>query len=110
MVASYLVLRLTGEYVLDHQSASHCTPLYDLDERAWNRADRLDDVTPGLKMPRLGWASDPAGTIRAPAADEVWASCGSTPSRWAPSMPGAEAQPASVCACPVRPCSCTARP
>ncbi len=68
MVASYLVLRLTGEYVLDHQSASHCTPLYDIAERAWI-ADRVAEVTPGLAMPELRWAPEPAGTIRPAAAE-----------------------------------------
>ncbi|MEJ7757308.1 MAG: FGGY family carbohydrate kinase [Nocardioidaceae bacterium] len=35
MPSSWLVHELTGEYVLDHQSASQSTPLYDIDERAW---------------------------------------------------------------------------
>jgi xylulokinase len=68
MVASYLVLRLTGEYVLDHQSASHCTPLYDISARAWI-GDRVSDVAPGLEMPQLCWAPEPAGAIRAAAAE-----------------------------------------
>ena len=33
--ASYLVSRLTGEYVLDHHSASHWAPLYDVARNAW---------------------------------------------------------------------------
>ena len=33
--SSYLVSRLTGEYVLDHHSASHWAPLYDVHENAW---------------------------------------------------------------------------
>src|SRR5689334_3809464 len=31
MPSSWLVHGLTGEYVLDHHSASQCTPLYDID-------------------------------------------------------------------------------
>jgi xylulokinase len=37
MPSSYLVYRLSGEYVLDQQSASQCTPLYDADGQAWYR-------------------------------------------------------------------------
>ena len=33
--ASYLVARLTGEYVLDHHSASHWGPLYDVERNEW---------------------------------------------------------------------------
>ena len=32
---SFVVARLTGEYVLDHHSASQCDPLYDLREHRW---------------------------------------------------------------------------
>ena len=43
--ASYLVSRLTGEYVLDHHSASHWAPLYDVDaervDRRMGRPGRL---------------------------------------------------------------------
>ena len=32
---SYIVRKLTGEYVLDHHTASQCDPLYDIHARAW---------------------------------------------------------------------------
>ena len=35
MASSYLVYRLTGEYVLDHHSASQCAPMYDLAGTRW---------------------------------------------------------------------------
>lgn len=70
MVASYLVLRLTGEYVLDHQSASHCTPLYDIEARAWI-GQRADDIVPGLELPELRWATESAGRLRPEAAAET---------------------------------------
>ena len=70
MVASYVVLRLTGEYVLDHVSASLCTPLYDIGQRDWI-ADRADEVAPGLGLPELRWATEPAGVLGRKAADEV---------------------------------------
>ncbi|MEI6727905.1 MAG: FGGY family carbohydrate kinase, partial [Actinomycetes bacterium] len=48
---SWLVHRLTGEYVLDHHSASQCGPLYDERENRW--ADDWAAVTaPGLPLPR----------------------------------------------------------
>ena len=37
MPASWLAFHLTGEYVLDHQSASQSTPLYDIEARQWYR-------------------------------------------------------------------------
>ncbi len=36
MPASWLVRRLTGAYVLDHQSASQTSPLHDIDAEAWH--------------------------------------------------------------------------
>ena len=50
--SSYLVARLTGEYVLDHHSASHWAPLYDVrrkrvDPRVVGRASHLDCRCPG---------------------------------------------------------------
>ncbi|MEW1928998.1 FGGY-family carbohydrate kinase [Streptomyces sp. NPDC088360] len=62
MASSYLVHRLTGRYVLDHHSASQCTPLYDLAARTW-MADRCKEVAPGLQWPELVWPSDVVGAV-----------------------------------------------
>ncbi len=70
MVASYLVRRLTGEYTLDHVSASLCGPLYDIEQRAWID-DWAQEVVPGLELPELRWATETAGTIRAGAASDT---------------------------------------
>lgn len=67
MPASYLVERLTGEYVLDRQSASQCTPMYDAETQQWHRA-WADSVAPGLALPRLAWAGDRAGRVSPTAA------------------------------------------
>lgn len=68
MPASYLVRKLTGAYVLDHQSASQCTPLYDPRGRAWFDEEwRM--IAPGIEQPKLAWAEDIAGTISAEAAE-----------------------------------------
>ncbi|MDO5727432.1 MAG: FGGY-family carbohydrate kinase, partial [Bowdeniella nasicola] len=70
MPASYLVWHLTGAYTLDHQSASQCTPLYDIEARDWYRP-WADIVAPGIPLPELRWAGDIAGTISQAAADDT---------------------------------------
>ncbi|WP_344410692.1 FGGY-family carbohydrate kinase, partial [Catellatospora methionotrophica] len=68
--SSYAVAKLTGEYVLDHHTASQCDPLYDITTRQWS-ADWADDIAPGLAMPRLVWPSDVVGTVTAEAAAQT---------------------------------------
>ncbi len=70
MPASLLVERLTGEYVLDRQSASQCTPLYDAGTQEWHQP-WADVVAPGIELPRLAWAGDRAGVISDAAAAVV---------------------------------------
>ena len=70
MPASWLVWNLTGAYVLDHHSASQCTPMYDIDADDWHRpwADR---VAPGIQLPALVWADEVVGTITESAAEQT---------------------------------------
>lgn len=62
MPASWLVRALTGAYVLDHQSASQVSPLYDIEEERWHEpfwnryADRIE-------RPSLTWAGEIAGSV-----------------------------------------------
>ncbi|WP_020673743.1 FGGY-family carbohydrate kinase [Amycolatopsis nigrescens] len=70
MASSYLVHRLTGEYVLDHHSASQCDPMYDLRAADW-AADWAELVAPGIELPRLAWPTEVAGTVSAAAAAET---------------------------------------
>jgi xylulokinase len=70
MASSFVTARLTGDWALDHHSASQCDPLYELDACDWNR-DWADVVAPGLPLPRLCWPSDVVGTVRAAAAAET---------------------------------------
>lgn len=65
--SSYVVARLTGEYVLDHHTASQCVPLYDLTARDW-ATDWAEEILGGLQMPRLAWPGEVVGTLHASAA------------------------------------------
>lgn len=67
MPSSWLVRRLTGAYVLDHHSASQCTPLYDTEAQAWYDP-WARDIAPGLDLPPLQWSGEAAGTVSADAA------------------------------------------
>jgi xylulokinase len=68
MASSYAIHRLTGEYVLDHHSASQCDPLYDLSANAWSM-DWADELAPDLELPRLAWSNEIVGAVTAAAAD-----------------------------------------
>ena len=62
MPSSFLVRRLTGAYVLDHHSASQCTPLYDTDTEDWYRP-WADEIALGIDLPPLRWPGEQAGTV-----------------------------------------------
>ena len=65
--SSFLVYRLTGEYVLDHHSASHWVPFYDVRVNDW-----IEEWTAaaGLSqpLPPLRWPQEPVGVVGAAAA------------------------------------------
>ncbi|MDQ1730755.1 MAG: xylulokinase [Pseudonocardiales bacterium] len=67
MPSSWLVRKLTGDYVLDQHSASQCTPLYDTISRTWYQP-WVDLVAPQLELPPLRWAGEAAGSVTAAAA------------------------------------------
>ncbi len=62
MASSFIVERLTGQYVLDHHSASQCDPLYDIHENRWIE-EWAGQVAPGLELPRLLWPAEIAGYV-----------------------------------------------
>ncbi|MES2169735.1 MAG: FGGY family carbohydrate kinase [Actinomycetota bacterium] len=70
MPNSWLAWKLTGEYVLDHHSASQSVPLYDTDANEWYAA-WCRDIAPALELPRLLWPEDTAGTVGAVAARQT---------------------------------------
>ncbi|MBM6401404.1 FGGY-family carbohydrate kinase [Phycicoccus sp. MQZ13P-5] len=59
---SYAAFRLSGEYVLDHHTASQSVPLYDIGAAAWAQ-DWYDEVMAGLPAPRLAWSGEVVGAI-----------------------------------------------
>ncbi|RKT55303.1 FGGY-family carbohydrate kinase [Saccharothrix australiensis] len=70
MAGSFLVHRLTGRYVLDHQSASQCDPMYDQRSLTW-AADWAELVAPGLPLPELRWPTEVVGAVTAGATAET---------------------------------------
>jgi xylulokinase len=67
MASSFVVARLTGEYVLDHHSASQCDPMYDLDRFGW-ATDWAGEIAAGVPLPRLVWPADVVGAVTPAAA------------------------------------------
>ncbi len=66
--SSYIVAKLTGEYVQDHHTASQCDPLYSVRDFDWN-SDWADRVLGGLERPKLAWPSDVVGQVDATGAE-----------------------------------------
>lgn len=66
MPASWLARNLTGAYVLDHQSASQTSPLYDIENERWHEP-WWDRYAGSIERPRLTWAGDIAGSVTAAA-------------------------------------------
>jgi xylulokinase len=67
MASSYLVHRLTGAYVLDHHSASQCSPLYDQPAARWD-PERWQRYAPDVEPPSLHWAGEVVGEVTPEAA------------------------------------------
>ncbi len=68
MPSSWLVWNLTGNYLLDHHSASQCTPLYDGIENEWY-GPWVAKIAPELRLPPLVWPGDIAGELSEVAAE-----------------------------------------
>lgn len=64
---SFIVHRLTGEFVIDHYTAANFSPLYDVARCKWT--DELaDDIVSLDALPKLSWSTEIAGWITADAA------------------------------------------
>jgi xylulokinase len=68
--SSYLVLRLTGEKVIDRHTASHSMPLIDIHSLEWSERFRDGLVGPG-SLPRLAWSDELAGRVNQAGAKET---------------------------------------
>ncbi|WP_449409180.1 FGGY-family carbohydrate kinase [Microbacterium maritypicum] len=62
MPASWLARALTGAYVLDHQSASQMSPLYDIEAERWHDPF-WQRYAATIEQPTLLWAGDIAGHV-----------------------------------------------
>ena len=68
--SSYVILRLTGRYVIDAHTASGFNPLIDMRLVAWD--DRFADGIATLsQLPQIGWSDEIAGAVTAEAARET---------------------------------------
>ena len=67
---SYIAAKLTGEYVMDHHTASQCAPLYSTRDFDWNH-DWALRICGHLPLPRLVWPSEIVGRVTADAARET---------------------------------------
>jgi xylulokinase len=67
MASSFVAARLTGAYVLDHQSASQCDPFYDLVAGTWAE-DWAGELLPEVPLPELVWPADVVGHVTPEAA------------------------------------------
>jgi len=64
---SYIAAKLTGEYVMDHHTASQCDPMYITREFDWN-LQWAKRICGHLPLPRLAWPTEVVGTVTADAA------------------------------------------
>ena len=60
--SNWLTQQLTGEYVVDHYTASVADPLYDLASHSW-WDEVWDRYLPLLEKPRLMWTGEPVGGL-----------------------------------------------
>jgi xylulokinase len=68
--SSFLVYRLSGEYVLDQHSASLFNPLFDMHSLSWS--DRYADPIVGdIPLPGLAWPGEAVGEVTPQAAKQT---------------------------------------
>ena len=67
---SFLVHRLTGEYVIDHYTAANFSPLYDVTTQDWTQS-LSDQIIETGRLPRLLWSSEIAGRVTEQAAAQT---------------------------------------
>lgn len=68
--SSYLIHRLTGEYVIDRHTGAHFNPLVDISTLDWDMRFAEPIIEPE-KLPDLHWSTDVIGAVSRKAADET---------------------------------------
>jgi xylulokinase len=68
--SSYLIYRLTGEYVIDRHTGAHFNPLVNIQALTWD-ARFAEPIVDMGKLPDLHWSTDIVGTVRRKAAEET---------------------------------------
>ena len=65
---SFIVHRLTGDYVIDHYTAANFSPIYDVETQDWC-FDLAPEIASPEILPRLLWSTDIAGHVTEDAAE-----------------------------------------
>lgn len=68
--ATYLVFKLTDNFVVDNYVAPYFTPFFDVNKLAWHK-DWVETVCPPAWLPETRWSSECAGEVTAKAAAET---------------------------------------
>jgi len=68
--SDYIVLRLTGEHVMDAYTASSYNPLFDFENGMWSEAF-ADEIVDVKRLPRIMAATEVAGEVTADAEAET---------------------------------------
>ena len=67
---TFIVYRLTGQWVVDHYGASCYTPFYDLAAKGWHR-DTVERICPVDWLPEIAWTTEIVGHVSTEAARET---------------------------------------
>ena len=73
--SSYLVYKLTGEYVIDRHTGAHYNPLVDIQILEWD-SRFAEPIVELDKLPDFHWSTDIAGEVTAKAAEETGLAAG----------------------------------
>ncbi len=68
--ATYLVFKLSDNFVLDNYVAPYFTPFFDVHQLAWHR-DWVETICPLEWLPETRWSIEHAGAVTAKAAEET---------------------------------------
>lgn len=98
--SSYAAFRLTGEYVLDHHTASQCVPLYGIHSESWYQP-WYEEVMGSMPQPRLAWPAEVVGSVTSRAAEQTGLRpgtpvCAGTVDAWAEALSGGVRAPGDL--------------